>query len=689
MNDPLLQPTKIKHLTIKNRIMSTSHEPSYSENGLPKERYQLYHEEKAKGGIGLTMIGGGTLISPDSPAAYGNLYAGNDLIVPFFRQLASRVRIHGAATMCQITHLGRRTSNYAGDWLPIIAPSSIREPAHRSFPKTMEDWDIKRVVKAYGLAAARCRDGDLDGIEVLANGHLLDSFWSPSVNKRTDKYGGSLENRVRFSLEVIEEIRRNVGDDYIVGIRMMFDEALDGGLQFDEGMRIGEILANTGMIDFFNINRGHISTNSGLANLIPNMGTPQAPHLQFAGSIHHFFTLAGEVKRQFNLPVMHAARINDVATARYAIKENLLDLVSMTRAHIADPHIVNKITQGDEASIRPCVGMGYCIDRIYGEGEAICIHNPSTGRESQLPHIITKDTKKPLAILVVGAGPAGLEASRVCASKGHHVTLLEASDRHGGQLNLAAQVKRRRDILGITDWLFEQCKKLGVDIRFNYFAEKEVLNEFPHDIVLIATGGLPNVGFIKEGLELVTTSWDILSGIIPLKNNVLFYDDNGQHAGISCAEFIAENSDHLEYASPEMMVAPDIGGTNIPAYLRSLYKNEVTITLNHMISRITRNVKGGLCVSLFNEYTGRSINRIVDQVVCDNGTLPADELYFELKANSSNLGEIDHKALLDGLSQEINNNSEGSYKIYRIGDAVNSRNIHSAIYDALRLCITF
>ncbi len=173
--------------------MSTSHEPAYSENGLPKERYQRYHEEKAKGGIGLTMFGGGTLVAPDSPAAYGNrFYAGDDEIIPIFKRSRGGFMLAGAATMCQLSHLGRRTSNYAGEWLPVIAPSAVREPAHRAFPKAMEDWDIRRIVKAYGDAARRCQEGELDGIEVFANGHLLDSFWTPAVNRRTDVYGGSL-----------------------------------------------------------------------------------------------------------------------------------------------------------------------------------------------------------------------------------------------------------------------------------------------------------------------------------------------------------------------------------------------------------------------------------------------------------------------------------------------------------------
>ena len=677
-NDPLLQSFKLKHLTLKNRVMSTSHEPAYSEDGLPKERYQLYHEEKAKGGIGLTMFGGGTLVAPDTPAAYGNLYAGDDQIVPHFRELARRVHVHGAATMCQITHLGRRTSNYAGHWLPVIAPSAVREPAHRAFPKAMEDWDIRRIVSAYGAAAARCREGDLDGIEVFANGHLLDSFWTPAINRRTDAYGGSLENRMRFSIEVLEEIRRQVGDDYIVGIRMMFDEALDGGLQFDEGMQIGETLANTGMIDFFNINRGHCATSVGLANLIPNMGTPQAPHLEFAG----------EVRRHFDLPVMHAARINDVATARYAVKEGLLDLVSMTRAHMADPHIVAKIMRGEEDQIRPCVGMGYCIDRIYGEGEALCAHNPATGREASLPHVITRSITPSRRVVVVGAGPAGLEAARVCASRGHEVILLEASSTHGGQVNLAAKVQRRKEILGITNWLFDQCQCLGVQTRFNCLAEQESITELSPDIVLIATGGLPHAGYLNEGADLAVSSWDILSGTVPIAKNVLFFDDNGQHAGASCAEFLAQSGCALEYLSPEMMIAPDIGGTNHPAYLKSLYGNDVTITLNQRLTGITRE-DDGFCATIYNEYTDQSIQRRVDQVVSDNGTLPADDLYFVLKSGSINLGEVDQSALLAGVPQNQVNNPDGAYQLFRVGDSITSRNIHAAIYDALRLCVAF
>ncbi len=674
-NDPLLQPFQLKGLTLKNRVISTSHEPAYAEDGLPTLRYQLYHEEKARGGIALTMFGGGTLVAPDTPPAYGNLYAGDDRIVPHFRELARRVHGYGAATMCQITHLGRRTSNYQGNWLPVIAPSPVREAAHRAFPKMMEDWDIKRVVKAYGAAAARCREGDLDGIEIEAYGHLLDSFWTPTINRRTDEYGGTLKNRMRFSLEVLEEIRRQVGSDYIVGVRMSFDEDVEGGIQFDEGLRIGEILVDTGMIDFISVIRGHVDSNAGMSNVIPNMGTPQAPYLEFSGA----------VKRHFDLPVMHAARINDVATARYAIKEGLLDLVGMTRAHFADPHIVAKIIRGEEDQIRPCVGAGYCIDRIYGEGEALCLHNPATGRESTVPQVITPSGGPYRRVVVVGAGPAGLEAARVCAGRGHDVLLMEASRLHGGQVNLAARVDRRKEILGITDWLFDQCQRLNIETRFDCYADANMVNQASPDVVLIATGGVPSVGRFTEGENLAVTSWDILSGSVPIEKNVLFYDDNGQHAGVSCAEFLAESGCDLEYLSPEMMIAPDIGGTNHPAYLRSLYGNEVTISLNQRLAGIARE-DDGFTATLYSEYTQKKTHRRVDQVVVDHGTLPADDLYFALKPDSSNRGEVDQASLLGGQPQSVVNNPAGTFQLFRFGDAVNSRNIHAAIYDALRLC---
>jgi 2,4-dienoyl-CoA reductase-like NADH-dependent reductase (Old Yellow Enzyme family) len=677
-HDPLLQPYRLKHLTLKNRIMSTAHEPSYSEDGMPKERYRLYHVEKAKGGIALNMTAGSALVAEDSPAAFGNLHAYKDEIVPWLRRLTDDCHEHGAAVMIQLTHLGRRTNWNKADWLPVLSASPVREPAHRAFPKEAEDWDLERIVKGYAAAAQRMAAAGLDGIELECYGHFLDSFWSPATNKRGDDYGGSLDNRLRFTHRVLDAIRAAVGPELIVGLRMVADENWDKGLTREEGIEIARRLAATGQIDFLNIIRGHIETDAALSKVIPIHGTPAAPHLDFTG----------EVRTETGFPVFHAARINDVATARYAIAEGKLDMVGMTRAHIADPHIAKKVAEGREQEIRPCVGATYCLDRIYEGHETLCIHNPATGREATMPHAIERAEGPARKVVVVGAGPAGLEAARVSAERGHDVVLFEAADAPGGQVRLAARLRRRSEFIGIADWRAERCQALGVSLRFNTWAEAEdVLAEDP-EIVVVATGGLPNTGFLEAGADLVASSWDILSGDAKPAAEVLLYDDNGAHPGMQAAEVLAEAGARLEIVTPERFFAPEIGGLNHVAYARCFQEHGVTITINMRLVSVRRE-GNKLAAVLGSDYTERAAERLVDQVVVEHGTLPLDELYFALKEGSVNRGEVDYQALIAGRPQAVAGNPEGGYRLYRIGDAVASRNIHAAIYDALRLCKDF
>ncbi len=296
------------------------------------------------------------------------------------RDLTDAVHEHGAAVMIQLTHLGRRTRWDKGDWLPIVSPSHVREPAHRAYPKRIEDFDIERIIKDYADAAERMKAGGMDGIELECYGHLIDQFWSPLTNTLDNDYGGSLDNRLRFAFEVLSAIRKRVGADFLVGVRFVGDEMAEGGLSKQEGLEISKRLKDSGLIDFLNVIRGHIDTDAALTDVIPVQGMRSAPHLDFAG----------EVRALTNFPTFHAARIPDVATARHAIASGKVDMVGMTRAHLTDPHIVRKIIEKREDEIRPCVGATYCLDRIYQGGAAYCIHNAATGREVEIPHLLPK-----------------------------------------------------------------------------------------------------------------------------------------------------------------------------------------------------------------------------------------------------------------------------------------------------------
>jgi N-methyl-L-proline demethylase len=676
-NDPLLQPFQLKHLALKNRVMTTAHEPAYSEDGMPKERYRLYHAERAKGGVAMTMTAGSALVSRDSPAAFGNLHAFRDEIVPWLSELAAACHEHDCKVMIQLTHLGRRTRWNTGDWLPVLSASPVREPAHRAFPKEAEDWDIDRIVTDYAAASQRMQAAGLDGLEFEAYGHLMDSFWSPATNLRQDAFGGSLENRMAFTWRVIDAVRAAVGEDFVVGIRMVADEGCEEGLSREDGIEIARRLATSGKIDFLNIIRGRIDTDAALTEVIPVTGMRSAPHLDFAG----------EVRAATGLPVFHAARIADVATARHAIATGKLDMVGMTRAHIADPHIVAKVKAGAEHRIRPCVGAAYCLDRIYEGGEALCIHNAATGREATVPHVITAKAAMSRKVVVVGAGPAGLEAARVAAERGHAVTVLEAAGQAGGQIRLAARNPRRLELIGIVDWRLSELEHLGVEIRYDCWAEPDDVLALEPDVVIVATGGMPQTPPLAGGEELVVSSWDILSGAVKQAGHVLVYDDNGGHEGMSAAEIIARSGASLEIVSPERFFAPEMGGMNHVGYMRAFQEHGARVTINTRLHAVRRAGNGLVAVLSSDFVPGWREEREVEQVVVEHGTAANAELYFELKPMSRNLGAVDYEALISRAEVFPERNADGRFILFRIGDAVASRNIHAAIYDGTRFAL--
>ena len=670
--DPLLQPYQLKHLTLRNRIMTTSHEPAYPEDGMPKDRYRLYHLERAKAGVALTMTAGSAAVSKDSPPVFNNILAYKDEVVPWMKRLTDDCHEAGAAVMIQLTHLGRRTRWDKGDWLPTVAASSLREPSHRAFPKVIEDWDITRIVADYADAAERMKEAGLDGVELECYGHLMDQFMSPLTNTLPAPYGGSLENRARFSMEVIAAIRKRVGERFLIGVRYTADEAEAGGTTVEEGVAIGKLFRDSGNVDFLNIIKGRIHTDPAMTDVIPIQGMKSAPHLDFAGRI----------RAEVGLPTFHAARIPDVATARYAVQSGQLDMVGMTRAHIADPHIVRKIIEGREDDIRPCVGATYCLDRIYQGGMALCIHNPSSGREETLPHDVEPAATR-RRVVIVGAGPAGLEAARVAALRGHEVIVFEAAAKPGGQVLLTSQSKRRAEMIGIIDWRMAQCAARDVTFHFNTWAEAGDVLALKPDVVIIATGGMPEKDILASGNELTVSAWDILSGDVKAGSNVLLYDDAGDHTALQAAQMLAETGAKVEVMTPDRTFAPEVMAMNLVPYMRALQDKAVTFTVTYRLTKVEQD-GNQIKATVDSDYMPLGKTAHYDQVVVNHGTQPLAEIYFDLKPQSVNLGAVDYDALIAGTAQTMTGGLEG-FQLFRIGDAVEARNTHAAIYDAMRL----
>ncbi|MDE3831433.1 FAD-dependent oxidoreductase [Sinorhizobium meliloti] len=669
--DPLLRPLQLGRLTLRNRIMSTSHETALDEGGHPLEAYQRYHEEKAKGGLALTMFGGSARISADTSWGGTQLDVSSDAVIPAFRTFSERIHGHGAALMCQISHFGRRANATVGAWLPALGPSHSREDYNRNFAHEMDRHDIARIVRDFGHAARRAREGGLDGIETMTGGHLIGQFLSPMVNRRSDEFGGSLENRMRVLRMVYEEIRSQVGADYPLGIRYTIDEDHKDGLSFAEAVTVANRLEREGLVDFFDCIFGRFDTRLNLLVYnIPDMTAASAPWLRQVGTF----------KAETSLPVFHAAKIADVATARYAIDAGLVDMVGMTRAHMADPQIVNKLRSGRQDQIRPCVGASHCLYRPVH-----CIHNPATGRETWLPQVIRRSPHAGRKAVVVGGGPAGLEAARVLAERGHHVVLLEAAGRLGGQLVLAAKARLRRDLIGIVDWRVAELERLGVDVRLNVYAEAlDVLADAP-DLVLVATGGIPDFGPVR-GSELCLSVFDALGNPVQIADDVLIYDATGRHPAPSAAAEIAAAGKRVTFVARDPSIAPEMEHHSSITYRKAFAEHNVHVLLEHELVSVSAQDGRRLAV-LRHLLTGRELSTTHSQIIVEHGTIPVNGLFDELRLLSVNDGATEIASLIGPAP--LRERAPNGFELHRIGDAVSSRSVHAAMLDALRLGLQF
>ena len=617
MFDTLFSPLSLKTLTLKNRIASTPHSDGMAEEGLVTDRLVAYFEAKAKGGVGLLMGPAGCAVHPTSPTRAGGLELYRPEAVPGLARLARVAHDAGAAYIPQLTHWGRRGSS--GDRPdPLLAPSAIPEPVSGENPRALGEEEIAEIVAGYAAAARRAQEAGADGVDIVAYAnHLPDQFWSPLSNRRTDRYGGSLDNRMRFSAEVLAAIRRAVGEAFVVGLRISGDEFVEGGLGAGDLQEIAGHLARSGLLDYLSVSGGAGMTPWAQAAVVPGHWWPPGCYAGYAKAMR-------EVAR--GIPILYAGRVVRPEMAERLLADGACDLVAMTRAILADPELPHKAEQGRLAEIRHCVGANVCIGRRYGHYQPVaCIYNPSAGREREIEPL----TRAPVArrIVVVGGGPAGLEVARVAAARGHDVVLLEAAAELGGHLALEAAVPHRHELGGIVDFYRRELDRLGVRTRLGVSATAEVIRGERPDAVVVAAGSLPAAPPVPLDGMLSMAADDVLAGR-RVGGRVLVFDDDGRYRGPGAALLLAQQGARVEVVTPELHVGMKLDPSNLVPFYRRLFEAGVALTPNHALSGA-----GPRVIRLRNVFTGAALEResvdaLVFALLCRE---PQDALYHELR----------------------------------------------------------
>jgi len=544
----LLSPLRIGNITVRNRALSTAHGTGFSQGGKIGPRLIEYHRARAQGGIGLIIFGTTSIDgSPIGIRGQGGGLVSGDEVIDQYKPLVEAIHAEGTKIFCLLSHSGSVT-NMGPQGEPPLAPSPIPMDRSRDIPHELEIDEIQTLVKQWGIAAARCKAGGFDGVELsFTHGNLVQQFVSPRSNKRTDEYGGSEEKRLRFAKEVLEETRRAVGPDYILGIRFSATEVVPDGYQLDDGVRYAKLMQEWGKLDFIDVSAGTNNSMKSRSFHYPVISSPPRPLVGYARAI----------KDAVDVPVFCVGKISDPAEAEAIVAAGDADLVGMTRAHIAEPSIIRKVMEGRLQDIRTCIhGNEGCFSRQQRVGDMSCVYNPRTGREYQWERL--EPTENYRSVMIIGGGPAGLEAARVAAKRGHDVVLHERSDRLGGQVRTLVKAPYRQDYARIVDWLEGQARRAGVLVRLESEMTAEKVREANPDVVIVATGSRDTKPDVPgaDGAN-VFTARQVLQGAQPGKR-VVIGDFDGRHMGLSTAELLAQRGHEVEIVTSAFYVGIDV-----------------------------------------------------------------------------------------------------------------------------------
>ncbi|MCC7428088.1 MAG: FAD-dependent oxidoreductase [Alphaproteobacteria bacterium] len=620
----LLSPLRIGNVTVRNRALSTAHGTGMSVGGQISDRLIEYHRARARGGIGLVIMEATSVDqSPIGAKAKGANLRSSDAIIPGYRRIADALHAEGAKVFTMLSHSGRNTSMGA-DGEPPVAPSPIPMDRTRDIPHELTIEEIGGIVRAFAAAALRAREGGLDGVELsFTHGNLVQAFLSPASNKRQDAYGGSEEKRLRFAREVLEAVRAAVGPDFVVGIRYSATEIIPDGYGIEEGARYAALMAGWGRLDFIDVSAGTNASMWSRSIHYPTIASPQRPLVPYARA----------VKKLVDIPVFCIGKIADPREAEAILRAGDADMVGMTRAHISEPAIIRKIMEGRVEDIRTCIhGNEACFSRQQRVGDITCVYNPRTGREYQWEKLAPTETPK--SVLIVGGGPAGLEAARVAAKRGHDVVLHERSGQLGGQVRLLARTPYRQDYMQIVTWLERQARKAGTLVRLNSEMTAEKVLAAAPDVVILATGAAdarPEVPG-AEGPS-VFTGREVLAGA-NLGKRVVLGDWDGRHMGMSVAEALATRGHEVEIVTSAFYVGMDADLlTWRPAYDRLL-------SLGVRMSPLEEIVEiGGPGVTVQKTNGSRRVIEADSVVLCSKGRAEAS-LYHALKGAVKDLHAV-------------------------------------------------